>query len=301
MAGNFVNTESIGSLEFATKLAGTKLMVVLGHTECGAIKGAVDDAKLGNLTAMLANIRPSVLKVKGIEGPQDSKNKKLVQAVAGQNAKVAAMMLIDRSEVLRELVREGKLKVVPAMYDLDYRTRQLVLLTSTAGLRWRHSGEPPPGRRTWIACRPRAGRHARSTLDQNNSIKLYLSSGVSQASSSTWTSSSLRWINRTTRNKLHAHATAPSSATRAGLVQAEGLALECLQLRQRVGQPVQGAHALAELDRVAGGFLQRQGGARVHAFGGLRHQSAQLGGRRPINFAAIYQSKLEGHISFLAA
>jgi carbonic anhydrase len=118
IAGNFVNTDIIGSLEFATKVAGAKLIVVLGHTDCGAIKGAVDDAKMGNLTATLANIRPSVLKVKGVEGPQDSSNKKLVQAVADQNAKDAAAMLLERSEVLRELVREGKLKIAAGMYDL---------------------------------------------------------------------------------------------------------------------------------------------------------------------------------------
>jgi carbonic anhydrase len=118
VAGNFVNTDIIGSLEFATRLAGAKLIVVLGHTECGAIKGAVDDAKLGNLTAMLANIRPAVMKVKGIEGSQDSKNKKLVQAVADQNARDAAAMLLARSEVLRELVEAGKLKIVSAMLDV---------------------------------------------------------------------------------------------------------------------------------------------------------------------------------------
>ena len=118
MAGNFVNTDIIGSLEFATRLALAKLIVVLGHTECGAIKGAVDDAKLGNLTAMLENIRPSVIKVKGIEGPQSSKNKKLVQAVADQNAKDAAALLTARSDVLRELVGQGKLKIVSAMHDV---------------------------------------------------------------------------------------------------------------------------------------------------------------------------------------
>jgi carbonic anhydrase len=118
IAGNFVNTDIIGSLEFATKLAGAKLIVVLGHTECGAIKGAVDDAKLGNLTAALANIRPAVIKIKSVDGPQSSKNKKLVQAVADQNARDAAAMLIARSEVLRDLVREGKLKVVAAMHDI---------------------------------------------------------------------------------------------------------------------------------------------------------------------------------------
>jgi carbonic anhydrase len=118
VAGNFVNTDIIGSLEFATKLSGAKLIAVLGHSECGAVKGAVDDAKLGNLTATLANIRPSVLKVTGADGPRDSKNKKFVQAVADQNAKDAVAMLVQRSEVLRALISEGKLKVVAAMYDL---------------------------------------------------------------------------------------------------------------------------------------------------------------------------------------
>jgi carbonic anhydrase len=118
IAGNFVNTDIIGSLEFATKLAGAKLIVVLGHTECGAVKGAVDDAKLGNLTAALANIRPSVIKITAVDGPRTSTNKKLVQAVADQNARDAAAMLSDRSEVLRDLVREGKLKIVSAMHDV---------------------------------------------------------------------------------------------------------------------------------------------------------------------------------------
>ena len=118
IAGNFVNTDIVGSLEFATKLAGAKLIVVLGHTECGAVKGAVDDAKLGNLSATLANIRPSVIKIKSIEGPQTSKNKKLVQAVADQNSKDAAEMLTAQSEVLRDLIAAGTLKIVSAMHDV---------------------------------------------------------------------------------------------------------------------------------------------------------------------------------------
>ena len=118
IAGNFVNTDIIGSLEFATYVAGAKLIVVLGHSECGAIKGAVDDVKLGNLTAMLANIRPAVAKVKNVDGPSNSKNAKLVQAVADQNAKDAAAMLKARSEVLRGLESQGKLKIVAAMHDI---------------------------------------------------------------------------------------------------------------------------------------------------------------------------------------
>ena len=118
IAGNFVNTDIIGSLEFATRLAGAKLIVVLGHTECGAIKGAADDARLGLLTATLANIRPSVLKVTNVAGERNSKNQAFVQAVADQNARDAAALLTEKSDVLLTLVKERKLKVVSAMHDV---------------------------------------------------------------------------------------------------------------------------------------------------------------------------------------
>jgi carbonic anhydrase len=128
VAGNIVNTDILGSLEYATKVAGTKLIVVLGHSECGAIKGAVDDVKLGNLTAMLANIRPSILKVAVGEGDRTSKNKKFVQSVADQNARDAASLLTERSEVLAALAREQQLKIVSAMHDV-----------STGAVRWLES------------------------------------------------------------------------------------------------------------------------------------------------------------------
>ena len=118
IAGNFVNTDILGSLEFATKAAGSKLIVVLGHSNCGAIKGAVDDVKLGNLTATLANIRPSLAKL-NYSGVPSSKNKELVQKLADQNAKDAAKMIMDKSEVIAALVKEGKVKVVSAMHDLS--------------------------------------------------------------------------------------------------------------------------------------------------------------------------------------
>jgi carbonic anhydrase len=91
---------------------------VLGHTECGAIKGAIDDAKLGLLTATLANIRPSVLKVTNVPGDRNSENKALVQAVADQNARDAAALLTEKSDVLLTLVKERKLKVVSAMHNV---------------------------------------------------------------------------------------------------------------------------------------------------------------------------------------
>ncbi|MES2360977.1 MAG: carbonic anhydrase [Pseudomonadota bacterium] len=117
IAGNFVNTDILGSLEFATKLAGSKLIVVLGHSACGAIKGAVDNAKLGNLTAMLGNIRPSLARL-NYKGVPSSKDKALVQQLADQNAKDAAKMIMDKSDVIATLVKEGKVKIVSAMHDV---------------------------------------------------------------------------------------------------------------------------------------------------------------------------------------
>ena len=117
IAGNIASTDIIGSLEFAAALAGAKLIVVLGHSECGAVKGAIDDAKLGSLTGVLQQIRPA-LKQLDYKGVPTSKDKALVQRVAEQNAKDAAAQLTGRSETLAGLVREGKLKIVYAMHDV---------------------------------------------------------------------------------------------------------------------------------------------------------------------------------------
>jgi carbonic anhydrase len=119
VAGNFVNDDIIGSLEFATKLAGARLIVVLGHSDCGAIKGAVDGAKLGFLTAMLRHIAPAVQASRNVAGEHNAKNKAYVQAVADANAKLAAAALTRRSAVLKELVDKKALRVVSAMHDLS--------------------------------------------------------------------------------------------------------------------------------------------------------------------------------------
>ena len=116
VAGNIVNDDILGSLEFATQLAGARLIVVLGHTECGAIKGAVDDARLGHLTGLLAQIRPALTALK-YEGVPSSKDKALVQRVAERNvhdnvARVAA------APVLAARLQAGQLKVVGAMHDV---------------------------------------------------------------------------------------------------------------------------------------------------------------------------------------
>ena len=118
IAGNFVNTDIIGSLEFATKVEGAKLVMVLGHSDCGAIKGTIDNVQLGNLTATLANIRPAVEATTGVAGERSSKNKAFVQAVAETNARLAAQMLLERSPVMAGLVDAGSLRVVAAMHDV---------------------------------------------------------------------------------------------------------------------------------------------------------------------------------------
>lgn len=118
MAGNFVNDDMLGSLEFATKLSGAKLVVILGHTECGAIRGACDAAQLGLLTATLANINPAVEAVQGDYTPRNSSNAGFVQSVAEMNVQLTMKKLLDRSVVLREMVDKGELGLVGAMYDI---------------------------------------------------------------------------------------------------------------------------------------------------------------------------------------
>jgi len=119
IAGNFVNTDIIGSLEFTTKLMGARAIVVLGHTGCGAVRGAIGNAQLGNLTATLANIEPAVVTTPGFQGERTDANPAFVQAVADTNAKLAAEMIVERSFVIRELVEAGEVKVVAAMHDVS--------------------------------------------------------------------------------------------------------------------------------------------------------------------------------------
>ena len=119
VAGNFVNDDILGSLEFATKLAGAKLIVVMGHTECGAVKGACDAAQLGLLTATLANINPAVSAVQGDYTPRSSQNAEFVQAVTEMNVLLTMQKLRDRSVVLREMIDKGDIGLVGAMYDVS--------------------------------------------------------------------------------------------------------------------------------------------------------------------------------------
>ncbi|WP_340156844.1 carbonic anhydrase family protein [uncultured Maribacter sp.] len=120
IAGNFVNEDILGSMEFGCKLAGTKLIVVLGHTSCGAIKGACDHARLGNLTALINKIEPAVDAVTepADESLRNSKNLEFVDKVAAKNVELTIENIRKQSPVLAEMEENGEIKIVGAMYDI---------------------------------------------------------------------------------------------------------------------------------------------------------------------------------------
>jgi carbonic anhydrase len=120
IAGNFINEDILGSMEFACKLAGTKLVVVLGHTSCGAIKGACDHARLGNLTALINKIEPAVEAVKEPKDEQlrNSKNLEFVDAVSYKNVLIAIANIRSKSPILAEMEKNGQIKITGGMYDI---------------------------------------------------------------------------------------------------------------------------------------------------------------------------------------
>jgi carbonic anhydrase len=121
VVGGIVDADILGSLEYATEEAGAKLVVVLGHTHCGGIKGACDDLHLGNLTGALAKIRPAVQTVSKDwkDGEMNSKNDKFVDAVMRENVKLVMKNIRDQSEIVHELEKKGKIMIVGAAYDVE--------------------------------------------------------------------------------------------------------------------------------------------------------------------------------------
>lgn len=117
VAGNIANDDLLGSLEFACAIAGSKVVLVMGHTACGAIKGAIDGAKLGNLTGLLDKIKPAVDATQ-FSGERSSKNDAFVDAVAATNVRRTVEEVRQRSEVLAGLEKDGKIKIVGSMYHL---------------------------------------------------------------------------------------------------------------------------------------------------------------------------------------
>lgn len=119
IAGNVLNDDILGSMEFACKVSGAKLIAVIGHSNCGAIKGAVDDAQLGHLTGLLAKIKPAIDAVPDDGTPRTSKNHEFVDKVAEANVRLVMQEIRDRSPVLREMIDNGQVGLVGGMYDLS--------------------------------------------------------------------------------------------------------------------------------------------------------------------------------------
>jgi len=119
VAGNIVNPDILGSLEFASKVAGSKLIAVVGHTKCGAVKGACDDVELGNLTGLLDRIEPAVKATPSVGGSdRSSKNAEFVDAAAKQNVRTAMANIRRQSPILRQMEKEGQIQIVGGMHDI---------------------------------------------------------------------------------------------------------------------------------------------------------------------------------------
>jgi len=121
IAGNFINEDILGSMEFACKLAGTKLIVVLGHTSCGAVKGACDDAKMGNLTKLISKIKPAV---ESVEEPKEaslrnSKNLAFVDDVAEKNVQLSLENIRKESPIIAEMEKNEEILLLGAMYNVN--------------------------------------------------------------------------------------------------------------------------------------------------------------------------------------
>lgn len=119
VAGNVLNDDVLGSLEFACKVSGAKLIAVIGHSNCGAIKGAVDDVQLGNLTGLLGKIKPAMDSVPPDVQPRTSKNYKFVDEVSEANVRLVMQQIRDRSPILREMLDRGQIGLVGGIYDLS--------------------------------------------------------------------------------------------------------------------------------------------------------------------------------------
>jgi carbonic anhydrase len=121
IAGNVVNTDIIGSIEFACKIAGSKLIVVMGHSSCGAIKGACNHVEMGNLTELLSKIQPAVYQEKLTldSSKRNASNEEFVENVATLNVKRSVKTIVDRSYILEQMIEKGEIAIVGAKHNLD--------------------------------------------------------------------------------------------------------------------------------------------------------------------------------------
>jgi carbonic anhydrase len=119
IAGNIINEDILGSMEFGCKVAGSKLIVVLGHTKCGAIKGACDHVEMGNLTALLSKIQPAVYDEKTEVENRSSSNSEFVEKVATINVKRTVHAIMERSPILKEMIEKGEIGIVGGTHEIS--------------------------------------------------------------------------------------------------------------------------------------------------------------------------------------
>jgi carbonic anhydrase len=119
IAGNIINEDILGSMEFGCKVAGSKIIVVLGHTKCGAIKGACDHVEMGNLTALLTKIRPAVDDEVTVKENRNSGNSVFVEKVSSINVKRTVKAIIERSPILKEMIASGQIGIVGGTHDIS--------------------------------------------------------------------------------------------------------------------------------------------------------------------------------------
>ena len=120
VAGNVVNDDILASLEYACKVSGSKLVVVLGHEYCGAVKSAIDDVKLGNITTLLSKVKPAIAKAKeNFDGETTSKNPKFVEAVCDHNVHLAIDEIREKSPILKEMEKKGEIMIIGGVYDME--------------------------------------------------------------------------------------------------------------------------------------------------------------------------------------
>ncbi len=118
IAGNIINEDILGSMEFACKVAGSKMIVVLGHTRCGAIRGACDHVEMGNLTALLSKVQPAVYDEKSVTENRNSKNGEFVEKVAAINVKRTVQAIMERSPILKEMIESGDVGIAGGIHDI---------------------------------------------------------------------------------------------------------------------------------------------------------------------------------------
>ena len=119
VAGNFANTDILGSMEFACKVSGSKLVLVLGHEYCGAVKGAIDGVEIGNITPMLANIKPAINYFTDYTGERTSQNEEFLHMVTERNVLMTIEYIRNNSQILKQMESDGEIKIVGGIYDMN--------------------------------------------------------------------------------------------------------------------------------------------------------------------------------------